>query len=137
MLLNFSKFLSLSIRYSSMQIKFQLLYIISVVIFDQLYLNTAYSAAFEYSSSTSASSSSGHFYFLYFPWSIPIYIRWNSIILVVCFSYFSSRRSHIFSHLDFFFLGSLISSFLSCHIQLSRIVTIKCLLLLRSSLSSC
>ena len=100
MLLHFSNRRRLSIQSSSMRIKFQLLSMISVVADVEVSLATASSAsaAAESSSSTYASSFSRQFLF-YFTWTIPIYIGWNSIILVICFP--------LFRHEDYVFLSRL------------------------------
>ena len=91
MLLHFSKNICLYIRPSSMQIQFQLLPIILVVTDVEVSQATVSSVAEWSSSSTSESSSSGNFSFLSFSRFIMIYIRRNSIILVIYFTFLYRR----------------------------------------------
>ena len=114
MIFQFIKHRHLLIWSSSTRIKCQLLPLILVVAAVEVSLANTSSVAVKSCSSTSMSSSSGHFYFLYFTWLIPIYIEWNSNILVICF--------HLFCRLDYIFLVTFILSFLSCWFRLSRLV---------------
>ena len=128
MLLHFSKRCRLSIRSSPMQIKFQLLPLISVVAAVKVSLATVSCAADKYSSSPSVSSSSSNISFLSFSQLIPIYNRWNSIILVISPSFLVEYTTSFF-HVDFYFS--------SCHFHLHHLVVFVLLVLSILYISSC
>ena len=52
-------------------------------------------------------------FFSIFPWSIPIYIGWNSIILVI-FPSFLLHRLRLYCYVDFVFLVLSVMYFSSC-----------------------
>ena len=111
MLLKFSKHLQLSIWSSSTRINCQLLPLILVVSAFEVSLATVSSAVAKSSASTSFCSE--HLSSLAFSQSIPIYLGWNSIILVICFHIFCCI-DHVFVVSVNYFLIFSIFSFLSC-----------------------
>ena len=113
MLIHFSKRRCLLIRSSSMGINFHLLPLSLVTAAVEFSPATSSAAAVNYSSSAPTSSSSGHFSFSCFPDQSRSFLSKDILLLLFIFFVFLSRWFRLFSHVDFVFIVSSISSFSS------------------------